>query len=107
MHRALSLSGCLLPAMLCCLLLPAQEKLTYPTPPEAVRQDGVPRGQLIQGVYRDSRIFPGTERDYWLYRRVQSRHSRRNPGKSRGLPCETVLSSFGKESELVKKRRFP
>jgi hypothetical protein len=39
--------------------------------------------------------------------RVQSRHSRRNPGKSRGLPCETVLSSFGKESELVKKRRFP
>jgi len=39
--------------------------------------------------------------------RVQSRHSRRNPRKSRGLPCETVLSSFGKESELVKKRRFP
>ena len=31
----------------------------------------MPRGQLIQGVYRDSRIFPGTERDYWVYLPVQ------------------------------------
>ena len=67
MYRMLSLSCCLLPALFGCLLVRAQEKITYPTPPEAVRQDGVPRGQLIQGVYRDSRIFPGTERDYWVY----------------------------------------
>ncbi len=67
MHRILPLSCFLLPAMLGCLLVYAQEKIAYPTPPEAVRQDGVPRGQLLQGVYRDSRIFPGTERDYWVY----------------------------------------
>ena len=44
-----------------------QEKITYPPPPEAVRRDNVPRGQLIHGEYRDSRIYPGTVRDYWVY----------------------------------------
>ena len=45
----------------------AEEPVTYPTPPEAIRHDGVPQGQLIQGTFRDSRIYPGTERDYWVY----------------------------------------
>lgn len=39
----------------------------YPTPPEANRADGVPRGKLTQHVFKDSDIFPGTERDYWVY----------------------------------------
>jgi len=57
MYRMLSLSGCLLPALFGCLLVRAQEKIAYPTLPEAVCQDGVPRGQLIDDVYRDGRIF--------------------------------------------------
>ncbi len=67
MYRILLLSHFLLVAMFGSLLPGAEAKIVYPTPPEAVRQDGVPRGQLIQGSYRDSRIFPGTERDYWVY----------------------------------------
>lgn len=67
MYRSLLLSQFLLLATWGCLLLGAERKIVYPTPPEAVRQDGIPRGRLIQGVYRDSHIFPGTERDYWVY----------------------------------------
>lgn len=54
-------------ALVTSVLLHAAEKPAYPTPPEAVRQDGVPQGRLIQGTFRDSRIYPGTERDYWVY----------------------------------------
>ena len=67
MYRALLLA-CLWLLTLCGgFLLRAEAVPAYPTPPEAVRQEAVPRGQLIQGVYRDSQIYPGTERDYWLY----------------------------------------
>jgi gluconolactonase len=36
-------------------------------PPEAIRKDGVPRGKLTQSTFRESKIFPGTTRDYWVY----------------------------------------
>lgn len=42
---------------------PAQRP-TYPTPSEAVRQDGVPTGKLIRGVFDRSEIYPGTVREY-------------------------------------------
>ncbi len=67
MYRILSISCVLFLSLAGRALLHGQETITYPIPPEALRQDGVPRGQLIQGVYRESRIYPGTERDYWLY----------------------------------------
>ncbi len=67
MYRILLSCWCLIPATLASVLLRAAEKPTYPTPPEAVRQDSVPQGQLVQGTFGDSRIFPGTERDYWVY----------------------------------------
>ena len=67
MHRTLLLSHFLLATMFGTTLLGADQKIDYPTPPEAVRHDGVPQGQLLQGVFRDSQIFPGTERDYRVY----------------------------------------
>ncbi|CAN5368023.1 SMP-30/gluconolactonase/LRE family protein [soil metagenome] len=36
----------------------------YPIPPEAVRHEGVPAGELIRGTFSGSAIFPGTEREY-------------------------------------------
>ena len=67
MDRVSSLACCLLAALAGGDFLCAQEKITYPPPHEAVRRDNVPRGQLIHGEYRDSRIYPGTVRDYWVY----------------------------------------
>lgn len=39
----------------------------YPVHPDMVRKEGVPEGKLVEGTYSDSRIFPGTTRDYAVY----------------------------------------
>ena len=45
-----------------------QEKDKYPVPAEAKRKPGVPQGR-VDGPFRwkQSKIFPGTTREYWLY----------------------------------------
>lgn len=45
--------------------LPAADD--YQHGPDSVRQDGVPQGTVTQQQWKDSKIFPGTERDYWIY----------------------------------------
>ncbi len=68
MSRLLSLGSiCLLVCVLDCRPAVAQPRIDYPLPPEAVRRDGVPQGQIVEGTFRDSKIYPGTERDYWVY----------------------------------------
>ncbi len=39
----------------------------YPVPPEALKQAGVPEGRVEGPFSLASKIFPGTQRDYWLY----------------------------------------
>ena len=67
MYRTLSFSGLLFNTLFVCLLVGVEERITYAAPPEALHKEGVPLGKLIPGTFRDSRIFPGTERDYWIY----------------------------------------
>lgn len=35
--------------------------------PDSKRQDKVPRGTVARFTFSESRIFPGTQRDYWVY----------------------------------------
>ncbi|EKK00388.1 gluconolactonase [Rhodopirellula baltica SH28] len=51
----------LLPAM----VTPAQE--SYPVHPDTVAKDGVPRGVVTAHRFTNSTIYPGTERDYFVY----------------------------------------
>ncbi|HZS08237.1 MAG TPA: alpha/beta hydrolase-fold protein [Blastocatellia bacterium] len=39
----------------------------YTTHPDSVVQPGVPRGEVTQQAKWESRIFPGTTRDWWVY----------------------------------------
>jgi sugar lactone lactonase YvrE/poly(3-hydroxybutyrate) depolymerase len=39
----------------------------YPVDPASVRQEGVPKGTTTKHVFKESRIYPGTERAYWLH----------------------------------------
>jgi sugar lactone lactonase YvrE/enterochelin esterase-like enzyme len=39
----------------------------YPIDPASVRQEGVPKGVTTKHVFKDSKIYPGTERAYWLH----------------------------------------
>ena len=46
--------------------LGAQEP-DYPLGPDSQPQDGVPRGTVTKHAWNDSKVFPGTTRDYWVY----------------------------------------
>jgi len=39
----------------------------YPVDPASVRQEGVPKGVVTKHSLADSKIYPGTRRDYWIY----------------------------------------
>ena len=41
------------------------------------RQEGVPRGKVSQHRLDNSKVFPGTERDYWIYVPAQYDASKR------------------------------
>lgn len=43
------------------------EEPDYPLGPDSKRQDGVPSGKVTQYRWENSRLFPGTVRDYWIY----------------------------------------
>jgi len=43
------------------------EPKTYELGPDSMRQEGVPRGQVTMHVWKDSQVFPGTIRRYWVY----------------------------------------
>ena len=44
-----------------------QSHVSYPADPDMQPQSGVPKGDVLHFRFRDSRIYPGTERDYWVY----------------------------------------
>ena len=57
----------------CCVLL---FTISYTTPAQAeeyhlgldsMRHNDVPKGTVTRGIWRSQKIFPGTERDYWIY----------------------------------------
>jgi len=65
---------------LTCLHVFAQagrEAENYPLHPDSQRKDGVPQGRLIKGVFAESKVYPGTTRDYWVY--VPSQYTGEEP----------------------------
>ncbi len=49
----------------CSSQLFAQSKYEYG--PVSQRQEGVPQGKVTQHRWENSKVFPGTQRDYWIY----------------------------------------
>ncbi len=39
----------------------------YPVDSASMEQPGIPKGEIIKGVFDQSSIFPGTWREYWVY----------------------------------------
>ena len=56
---------------------PAQQPQTeFPLGPDSKVQPGVPTGEVIKLAFDQSKIFPGTYRDYWIYVPAQYRPER-------------------------------
>jgi enterochelin esterase-like enzyme len=45
----------------------AQPAEAYPIDSASVEHPGVPRGEVLKFVFDQSKIFPGTWREYWVY----------------------------------------
>ena len=58
------LSLCLLLSTLLFAQPPAEK---YPVDSASVEHAGVPKGELLKFTFDQSKIFPGTWREYWVY----------------------------------------
>src|SRR5262249_28981209 len=47
--------------------LPLRAADDYEPGPDSKPQPGVPKGEVIKRSFENSKIFPGTYRDYWIY----------------------------------------
>ena len=45
----------------------AQSNEVYPVDSASVEQAGVPKGEIIKFTFDQSKIFPGTWRECWIY----------------------------------------
>src|SRR5262245_58178942 len=45
----------------------AQVTENYPVHPDSQPQPGVPKGEVLKFTFENSKIFPGTWREYWVY----------------------------------------
>jgi enterochelin esterase family protein len=46
-------------------------EVRYEYGPDSTRQEGVPKGEITEHVWKDSKVFPGTIRRYWIYAPAQ------------------------------------
>ncbi|MFN0120207.1 MAG: SMP-30/gluconolactonase/LRE family protein [Blastocatellia bacterium] len=46
---------------------PQQPQENYPVHPDSQPQPGVPKGEVLKFTFENSKIFPGTWREYWVY----------------------------------------
>ncbi|MEO6239529.1 MAG: SMP-30/gluconolactonase/LRE family protein, partial [Vicinamibacterales bacterium] len=56
--------------LLCLLVLPAAAQAPPPGPqpgPDSRVQPGTPTGEVIKGEFAQSKVYPGTWREYWVY----------------------------------------
>ena len=59
-----------LTALVTCLLgvtMTASAEGPYPVDPDSTVQADVPQGKVEKFHFAQSRIYPGTQRDYWVY----------------------------------------
>src|SRR5881397_2219193 len=59
----------MLPALFFGVIFVARPQTTsdYPLGPDSKPQPGVPKGEVLKLSFDQSKIFPGTARDYWIY----------------------------------------
>jgi hypothetical protein len=49
------------------MLFGQQPQENYPEDSASMLQKGVPRGEILKFSFSQSKIFPGTSRDCWVY----------------------------------------
>ncbi len=90
------------PALLAAILTTthvAQAADDYTLGPDSQRQEGVPEGTVTKHSWNNSRVFKGTERDYWVY--VPKQYDGQTPA------CVMVFQDGGNYVDNEKSFRVP
>ena len=77
----------------------------YPPGPDSRKQEDVPHGELIKGVFDQSRIFPGTIRDYTVY--IPQQLDRSKPAPSMTLQDGGGYGAPNVFDNLIHKKEIP
>lgn len=77
----------------------------YPAGPDSKKQDNVPHGELIKGTFDQSKIFPGTTRDYTVY--IPAGLDRAKPAPSMTLQDGGGYSAPNVFDNLIAKKEIP
>jgi enterochelin esterase family protein len=77
----------------------AQAADDYTLGPDSQRQDGVPEGTVTKHSWNNSRVFRGTQRDYWVY--VPKQYDGQTPA------CVMVFQDGGNYVDNEKSFRVP
>jgi enterochelin esterase-like enzyme len=71
----------------------------YTLGPDSMVQQGVPQGKVTKHAWNDSKIFPGTVRDYWVY--VPAQYRAESPA------CVMVFQDGGRYADVQRNFRVP
>jgi sugar lactone lactonase YvrE/enterochelin esterase-like enzyme len=77
----------------------------YPPGPDSKKQEGVPHGELLKGVFDQSKIFPGTTRDYTVY--LPQQLDRSKPAPLMVLQDGGGYSAANVFDNLIHKKEIP
>ncbi|MFN3189317.1 MAG: alpha/beta hydrolase-fold protein [Aureliella sp.] len=85
-----------------------QSEEEYPIPADAVEKEGVPKGQILGPYELPSEVFPGTQRQYWLY--VPAQYDKSKPActlvvqdglnRAKGWRLPTVCDNLIHQGEM-------
>src|SRR5436309_7939331 len=101
-------SGCLIALTGSLLFVPRPGRAAenaYPPGPDSQKQEGVPHGQLIKGAFDQSKIFPGTTRDYTVY--IPQQLDRAKPAPLMVLQDGGGYSAPNVFDNLIHKKQIP
>ena len=93
----------LLPALASLQLAAAENP--YPPGPDSQKHDDVPHGQIVKGVFDQSKVFPGTTRDYVLY--LPSQLDRSKPAPLMVLQDNGGYRASDVFDNLIAKKEIP
>src|SRR6476660_8926535 len=77
----------------------------YAPGPDSLPQPGVPKGKVTKYTFEQSKIFPGTVRDYWVY--VPSQYDAAKPSPVMVFQDGLIYKATDVFDNLIHKKEIP
>src|SRR5436309_8196837 len=77
----------------------------YVPGPDSLPQPGVPKGKVTKYTFEQSKIFPGTTRDYWVY--VPQQYDPAKPAPVMVFQDGLIYSATNVLDNLIHKKEIP